>query len=107
MVRSATLGDLEHTAVRMFGVLVCAAVVLPVLPRLGPVAGALAVLLGAATAWRIWRWVPESVSGSLRRRPVLAVLWMGQVVEIAVCLWAVSGPRARAEPMQEPALASG
>ncbi len=74
-MRSATLGDLEQAVVRVFGVLVCAAIVLPTLPRLGPLGGALAVLLGAATAWRIWRWVPESVSGGFRRRPVLAVLW--------------------------------
>ena len=74
-MRSATLGDLEQAVVRVFGVLVCAAIVLPTLPLLGPLAGAIAALLGAATAWRIWRWVPESVSGGLRRRPVLAVLW--------------------------------
>jgi Glycosyltransferase family 87 len=76
MVRSATLGDLEQAVVRVFGVLVCAAIVLPTLPRLGPIAGALAVLLGAATATPFWRWVPTSVSGGLRRRPVLAVLWV-------------------------------
>src|SRR5678815_4230730 len=75
IVWSATLGALEQAVVRVFGVLVCAAIVLPTLPRLGPLGGALAVLLGAATAWRIWRWVPESVSGGFRRRPVLAVLW--------------------------------
>src|SRR5262249_30519968 len=65
----------EQGVVRLFGVLVCAAVVLPTLPLLGPVAGALAVLLGAAVAWRLWRWVPDSISGGLGRRPVVSFLW--------------------------------
>jgi hypothetical protein len=56
-------------------VLVCALVVLPVLPLLGPVAGALAVLLAAGVAWQLWRWVPDSISGVLSRRPVVSVLW--------------------------------
>ncbi|HEY1909016.1 MAG TPA: glycosyltransferase family 87 protein [Myxococcaceae bacterium] len=75
MARSPALGSLEQGVVRLFGALVCAAVVLPVLPLLGPVAGALAVLLGAGVAWRLWRWVPDSISGGLRRRPVVSVLW--------------------------------
>src|SRR5262245_11531290 len=75
MAGSSALGSLEQGVVRLFGVLVCAAVVLPTLPLLGPVAGALAVLLGAGVAWRLWRWVPDSISGGLRRRPVVSVLW--------------------------------
>src|SRR5689334_8055651 len=74
MARSPAAG-LERGVVRLFGMLVCAVVVLPVLPLLGPVAGALAVLLGAGVAWQLWRWVPDSISGVLSRRPVVSILW--------------------------------
>jgi hypothetical protein len=52
------------------------AVVVPALPRLRPVAGAVVLLLAAGTAWLVWRWVPEAVSGARRRRPVVAALWV-------------------------------
>jgi hypothetical protein len=76
MARILAPGSLEQTVVRLFGVLVCLAVVLPALPRLGVVAGGVALLLAAGTAWLVWRWVPEAVSGARRRRPVVAVLWV-------------------------------
>jgi len=75
MTRSQALGGLEQNVVRLFGLLVCAAVVLPTLPRLGVVAGALAVVLGAGVAWLLWRWAPAGVDGARRRRPVVAALW--------------------------------
>jgi len=75
MARSPALGGLEQGAVRLFGVLVCAAAVLPVVPRLGWVGGTVALLLGAGSAWLLWRWVPSEVSGAARRRPVVAGLW--------------------------------
>jgi hypothetical protein len=75
VARTPALGSLEQGIVRVFGLAVCAAVVLPTAPRLGAIAGPLAVLLGAVVARRLWRWVPDSVSGSFRRRPVVAVLW--------------------------------
>jgi len=68
-------GGIEQAAVRLFGVLLCAAVVLPALPRLGAIGGAVALLLAAGAAWLVWRWVPEAVSGARRRRPVVAALW--------------------------------
>src|SRR5215475_9985915 len=75
MARSAALGGLERGAVRLFGALVCAAVVLPILPRLGFIAGSAALVLAAGAAWLLWRWVPSEVSGAARRRPVVAGLW--------------------------------
>jgi hypothetical protein len=75
MARSPALGGVEQAAVRLFGVLVCLAVVLPVLPRLGLIGGGLALLLAAGAAWLVWRWVPESVAGARERRPVVAALW--------------------------------
>ena len=75
MTRSLAPGGLEQNLVRLFGVLLCLAVVVPVLPRLGVLAGAVALLLAAGTAWLVWRWVPGSISGALQRRPVVAVLW--------------------------------
>ena len=68
-------GGIEQAALRLFGVLLCAAVVLPALPRLGVVGGAAALLLAAGAAWLVWRWIPEAVSGARRRRPVVAALW--------------------------------
>jgi hypothetical protein len=83
MAGNQALGGLEQGVVRLFGVLVCAAVVLPTVPRLGAIGGALAVGLGALAAWRFWAWVPDSISGGLRRRPVLAVLWtLGALVAL-------------------------
>ena len=76
MTRSLAPGDVEQTVVRLFGLLVCLAVVVPALPRLGVVAGAVAVLLAAGTAWLLWRWVPEAVPGARQRRPVVAGLWV-------------------------------
>lgn len=75
MARSPALGGLEQGAVRLFGVLVCLAVVLPTLPRLGGVAGGIALVLAAGAAWLVWRWVPTSISGARQRRPVVAALW--------------------------------
>ena len=75
MDRSPVLGGLEQAVIRLFGVLVCAAVVLPALPRLGAIAGSLAILLAAGAAWLVWRWVPVEVLGARRRRPVVAALW--------------------------------
>ncbi|HMK73213.1 MAG TPA: hypothetical protein VK454_07725, partial [Myxococcaceae bacterium] len=62
-------------AVRIFLVAVCALIVLFALPRLGPLAGAGAVLLGVGAAVLVIRWVPEAMAAGVRRRPVLAVLW--------------------------------
>ena len=76
MTRSLAPGGVEQTVVRLFGLLVCLAVVVPALPRLGPVAGGVALLLAAGTAWLVWRWVPEAVSGARQRRPVVAGLWV-------------------------------
>ena len=75
MTRSLAPGGLEQRVVRLFGVLLCLAVVVPVLPRLGVLAGGVALLLAAGTAWPLWRWVPGSISGARQRRPVVAVLW--------------------------------
>ncbi len=75
MARSPALGGLEQGAVRLFGVLVCLAVVVPTLPRLGGVAGGIALILAAGAAWLVWRWVPTSISGARQRRPVVAALW--------------------------------
>jgi hypothetical protein len=76
MAGSRALGGIEQSAVRVFGILVCLAVVLPTLPRLGVVAGIVALMLAAGAAWLVWRWVPTSVSGARRRRPVVAALWV-------------------------------
>jgi len=65
----------EQLAVRIFAVVLCALIVVPGLPRLGPWAGAAAVLLGVAVAILVVRWVPASLAGGMRRRPVLAALW--------------------------------
>jgi hypothetical protein len=69
------IGDVERGAVRFFVVAVCLAVVLPTLPRLGAVAGMVALVLALAAARLVWRGVPESLSGGQRRRPVVAGLW--------------------------------
>ena len=66
---------LEQGAVRLFGVLVSLAVVLPALPRLGLLAGAVGLLLAAGAAWLVWHSVPGSVAGAWQRRPVVAALW--------------------------------
>ena len=76
MVRNLAPGGLEQTVVRVFGLLVCLAVVLPALPRLGIVAGVVALLLAAGAARTFWRSAPEGVSGARRRRPVVAALWV-------------------------------
>jgi len=76
MVRNLAPGGLEQRVVRLFGLLVCLAVVLPALPRLGVVAGVVALLLAAGAARTFWRSVPEDVSGARRRRPVVAALWV-------------------------------
>ena len=76
MTRSLAPGGVERTVVRLFGLLVCLAVVVPALPRLGLLAGLAALLLAAGTAWLVWRWVPEAVSGARQRRPVVAGLWV-------------------------------
>jgi len=75
MAGPRSIGGLEQAAVRLFVLAVCLAVVLPTLPRLGGVAGAIAVALALGATWLVWRWVPESLAGSLRRRPVVAGLW--------------------------------
>ena len=75
MAGPRSIGGLEQTAVRLFVLAVCLAVVLPTLPRLGGVAGTIAVALALGATWLIWRWVPESLAGSRRRRPVVAGLW--------------------------------
>ena len=75
MARNLAAGGVEHAMVRLFGVLLCLAVVVPVLPRLGALAAGAALLLAAGTARLVWRWVPESVSGARQRRPFVAVLW--------------------------------
>jgi hypothetical protein len=75
LARSPAFGGLDQGAVRLFGVLVCAAVVLPIVPQLGFLAGAAALALAAGAAWLVWRSVPSEVSGALRRRPVVAGLW--------------------------------
>jgi hypothetical protein len=75
MARSLAPGGVEQTVVRLFGLLVCLAVVVPAQPRLGLVAGVVALLLAAGTAWLVWRWVPEAISGARQRRPVVAGLW--------------------------------
>jgi alpha-1,2-mannosyltransferase len=75
MLGTTSTGGLERGAVRLFGVAACLAVVLPNLPRLGVVAGAMALALALGAAWLIWRWVPASLAGAARRRPVLAGLW--------------------------------
>jgi alpha-1,2-mannosyltransferase len=62
-------------AIRIFLVAVCALIVLFALPRLGPLAGAGAVLLGVVAAVLVVRWVPEALAAGIRRRPVLAALW--------------------------------
>ncbi len=83
MARSAALGGLERGVVRLFGVMVCLAIVLPVLPRLGVVAGGLALVLAAGAAWLVWRWVPTSIAGAGQRRPVVATLWaLGAVLAL-------------------------
>ncbi len=75
---------MDRSVVRVFGVLVCAAVVLPALPRLGALAGAVALGLGAGAAWLVWRWVPAEVAGARGRRPVVAALWaLGAVLALA------------------------
>lgn len=76
MAGDRTLGGVERTVVRLFGVMVCLAVVFPALPRLGLIAGAVALLLAVGSARLVWRWVPDTVSGSARRRPILAALWV-------------------------------
>src|SRR5262245_49910210 len=76
MAGNQALGSIEQTVVRVFGVLVCLAVVLPALPRLGPIAGAVALLLAILAGRLVWRWVPEAVSGARRRRPIVAALWV-------------------------------
>ena len=75
MARNLAAGGVEQAMVRLFGVQLCHAVVVPVLPRLGALAGGAALLLAAGTARLVWRWVPESVSGARQRRPFVAVLW--------------------------------
>src|SRR5262249_60489089 len=62
-------------AARRFGALVWGAVVLPIVARLGFIAGSVALVLAAGAAWLVWRWVPPEVSGAARRRPVVAALW--------------------------------
>ena len=69
------IGGVERGTVRFFVVAVCLAVVLPTLPRLGAAAGMAALVLALAAAWLVWRWVPESLTGGQRRRPVVAGLW--------------------------------
>ena len=75
MAGPRSIGGLEQAAVRLFVLAVCLAVVLPTLPRLGAVAGAIAVALALGATWLVWRWVPEALAGSRRRRPVVAGLW--------------------------------
>ncbi len=76
MAGNQALGSVEQTVVRVFGVVVCLAVVFPALPRLGPIAGAVALLLAVGAARLVWRWVPDAVSGARRRRPIVAALWV-------------------------------
>ncbi len=76
MARNLAPGGLEQMVVRLFGLLLCLAIVLPTLPRLGLVAGIVALLLAAEAARTFWRAVPSEVSGARRRRPVVAALWV-------------------------------
>ncbi len=66
---------LEQWVVRLVGLLLCLAVVLPTLSRVGIVAGIVALLLAAEAARTFWHAVPGEVSGA-RRRPVMAALWV-------------------------------
>jgi len=76
MAGNQALGGVERTVVRLFGVVICLAIVLPALPRLGPIAGAVALLLAVMAARLVWRWVPEIVSTAGPRRPIVAALWV-------------------------------
>ena len=76
MAGNLASGGVERTVVRIFGLVVCLGIVFPALPRLGVVAGVVALLLALGVALVVWRWVPEGVGGAARRRPVLAALWV-------------------------------
>jgi alpha-1,2-mannosyltransferase len=75
MTGAPSPGGLERGVVRIFILAACLAVVLPTLPRLGAVAGAIGLALALGAAWLAWQWVLDSLAGSWRRRPVVSALW--------------------------------